>query len=436
MYNQERNCHDACKRVKLTRGDEFAIVEATLEHTKLLKLYYSYLAVCDRDARSAAVPIVDRLVNVGVLSFWGCFEDIASDPQIWKERILDTAFIYLHESFKVHPALESHLIDSLALLSALRATLEVYDRGSVLEWALQWNREAANRLSDGAQEGSALARLSGLVPSNLERLSLLARASFCKYPYNIGDELQRFFANYDHSTSSLENDFIQLQHTIFICGFEFDGVLPIPATLTNGHASKLQGIQIALISVGSILHYGDQESYFYQLYINKKNLPRPSCYGAAEHAAFSIMSGVLEHPFHDACFPYVHIMLAFICCVANNDEAVFALEEYVPWGQICDFLNCMALPEGTESRYCTQIWSRQENLGVLLTEEIAMVGQDWFECHPHACYRRQPQGENECDTIEMSSYRRAAIFWFASQITDVYHSLPSNCGSVTNTATA
>ena len=112
--------------------------------------------------------------------------------------------------------------------------------------------------------GGLLIRLSQLVLSNLERLSLLIRATLYRERSDeAGDQIRDFFANFSNTRSSFDDQFIYSQLAIFrSISSDPPRIQYVLDTFTEWQISKAQGIQIVFISIGSIFRYGSPDSYF------------------------------------------------------------------------------------------------------------------------------------------------------------------------------
>jgi hypothetical protein len=75
-------------------------------------------------------------------------------------------------------------------------------------------------------------------------------------------------------------------------------------------------------------------------------------------------------------YPSVHVTLVFLFSLASVDKEMKHVEQDVPWGEICAFLNSLATPDALTSKVWATEFPRPENAaGRPLPEDFAMRGQ-------------------------------------------------------------
>ena len=349
----------------------------------------------------------------GFLNLWNHFKR-ESRLQSWIIALLDVAHKYLTKSYMQCLASEATLVQYLGKITLLQKKANE-ERGLTI--ALKRNRRVARRCP---YSGDSLIRLSQLVPSNLERLSLLTRATLCRERSDeAGDQIRDFFANFSNARSSFEDQFIYSQSAIFrSASFNAPRIQCVPDTFTEWQISKAQGIQIAFISIGSIFGYGSPNSYFSQCLENKVQSTSPSFFGAAASIAFSIMTTALQHPQKPDVYPYIYVMLTFVLHMTRMERAMTELGRFIPWDGICTFLN--KISRSSDMNSCGRPWLRRVTTGRLLAEEAAMAGQRWYERSREDSRNFEAQEDKE--TVNTFANRTAAIFWAGSRIADVCQS--------------
>lgn len=104
---------------------------------------------------------------------------------------------------------------------------------------------------------------------------------------------------------------------------------------------------------------------------------------------FSVLTIVLQRPGDKNVFPLVHVMFCFVWSLARVEKVLKYVEQDIPWGHICSFLNALAKPDAMTPK----IWAKTLPMpdgGVTqpLPEDFAMRGQlcslwyypdKWFE---------------------------------------------------------
>ncbi|KAL8957475.1 MAG: hypothetical protein Q9193_005263 [Seirophora villosa] len=104
---------------------------------------------------------------------------------------------------------------------------------------------------------------------------------------------------------------------------------------------------------------------------------------------FTVLTIVLQRPGDKNVFPLVHVMFCFVWSLARVEKVLKYVEQDIPWGHICSFLNALAKPDAMTPK----IWAKTLPMpdgGVTqpLPEDFAMRGQlcslwyypdKWFE---------------------------------------------------------
>ncbi|KAL8965797.1 MAG: hypothetical protein Q9197_006323 [Variospora fuerteventurae] len=109
----------------------------------------------------------------------------------------------------------------------------------------------------------------------------------------------------------------------------------------------------------------------------------------ASSISFTVLTIVLQRPGDKNVFALVHVMFCFIWSLTRVDKVQKYVEQDIPWGHICSFLNALAKPDAMTPKVWAETLPMPDG-GVTqpLPEDFAMRGQlcslwyyprNWFE---------------------------------------------------------
>jgi len=128
-------------------------------------------------------------------------------------------------------------------------------------------------------------------------------------------------------------------------------------------------------------------------------------------------------------YPLVHVTLVFLFSLASVDKAMKYVEQDVPWGEICAFLNSLAKPDALTSKVWANEFPRPENVvGRPLPEDFAMRGQLYARGFFPETWFSDAMVDDEERLLELPSMaapRVERILWLGARIVSVCTILPA-----------
>jgi len=143
----------------------------------------------------------------------------------------------------------------------------------------------------------------------------------------------------------------------------------------------------------------------------------------ASKLTFSMLAVSLRRLGDENVYPLVHVSLIFLFSLASVDKAMEYLEQDVPWGEICFFLNSLAKPDTLTSRIWDQDFPRPENVfGRPLPEDFAIRGQLYTQGFFPETWFSDATIDDEERSLELPSMaapRVERILWLGARIVSV-----------------
>ncbi len=122
-------------------------------------------------------------------------------------------------------------------------------------------------------------------------------------------------------------------------------------------------------------------------------------------------------------YPLVHVSIMFLFSLASVNKAMKYVEQDVPWGEICSFLNSLAKQDAFTSRVWTKEFPRPENAyGRPLPEDFAMRGRLYTGGFFPETWFSDAMVDDEERSLELPSMaapRAERILWLGARIASV-----------------
>jgi len=143
----------------------------------------------------------------------------------------------------------------------------------------------------------------------------------------------------------------------------------------------------------------------------------------ASKLTFSMLAISLRRLGDRNVYPLVHVSLVFLFSLARVDKAMKYVEQEVPWGEICSFLNSLAKPDVLTSQIWATNFPRPENaFGRPLPEDFAMRGQLYTQGFFPETWFSDAMIDDEERSLELPSMaapRVERILWLGARIVSV-----------------
>jgi len=140
----------------------------------------------------------------------------------------------------------------------------------------------------------------------------------------------------------------------------------------------------------------------------------------ASKLTFSMLAISLRRLGDRNVYPLVHVSLVFLYSLSRVDKAMKHVEQNVPWGEICAFLNSLAKPDALTSKVLATEFPRLENaVGRPLPEDFAMRGQHYTWGFFPETWFSDAMGDDEERSLELPSMaapRVERILWLGARI--------------------
>ncbi len=143
----------------------------------------------------------------------------------------------------------------------------------------------------------------------------------------------------------------------------------------------------------------------------------------ASKLTFTTLAILLRRLGDENVYPSVHVTLVFLFSLASVDEAMKHMEQDVPWGEICAFLNLLARRNALTSKvWATEFPRRENGAGGPLPEDFAMHGQLYAEFFfPETWFSGATidVDERSLELPSMVARRVERILWIGARIVSV-----------------
>lgn len=143
----------------------------------------------------------------------------------------------------------------------------------------------------------------------------------------------------------------------------------------------------------------------------------------ATKLTFSMLAISLRRLGDRNVYPLVHVSLVFLFSLAGVEKAMKYVEQDVPWGEICSFLNSLAKPDALTSRVWATDFPRPENaFGRPLPEDFAIRGQLYTQGFFPETWFSDAMIDDEERLLELPSMaapRVERILWLGARIVSV-----------------
>jgi len=143
----------------------------------------------------------------------------------------------------------------------------------------------------------------------------------------------------------------------------------------------------------------------------------------ATKLTFSMLAISLRRLGDRNVYPLVHVSLVFLFSLASVNKAIKYVEQDVPWGEICSFLNSLAKPDALTTRVWATDFPRPENaFGRPLPEDFALRGQLYTQGFFPETWFSDAMVDDEERSLELPSMaapRVERILWLGARIASV-----------------
>ena len=149
----------------------------------------------------------------------------------------------------------------------------------------------------------------------------------------------------------------------------------------------------------------------------------------ASKLTFSILAISLRRIGDRNVYPLAHVSFAFLFSLASVDKAMKYVEQDVPWGEICSFLNTLARPEALTTKVWAKEFPKPENgIGRPLPEDFTMRGQLYTQSlFPETWFSDATIDDEErsMELPSMAATRVERILWLGARIASVCPTSPA-----------
>ncbi len=143
----------------------------------------------------------------------------------------------------------------------------------------------------------------------------------------------------------------------------------------------------------------------------------------ASKLTFTMLAISLRRLGDNNVYPFVHVTLVFLFSLVGVDEAMKHVEQDVPWGEICAFLNSLAKRDALTSKVWATEFPRPETAaGRPLPEDFAMHGQLYAKFFFPETWFSDAMIDVEERSLELPSMvapRVERILWIGARIVSV-----------------
>lgn len=144
----------------------------------------------------------------------------------------------------------------------------------------------------------------------------------------------------------------------------------------------------------------------------------------ASTIAFITLRTSLKRPGDPNVHPLVHVYLVFLRTLASVEQTMKCIETFVPWHEICSFLNSLSTPSraADPSFRFKDFPEPEEGLGRPLPEDFIMRGQlysQWYFPETWFTDAMIDDDERSLDLPSMAEQRADRLFWLGHSIASV-----------------
>ena len=143
----------------------------------------------------------------------------------------------------------------------------------------------------------------------------------------------------------------------------------------------------------------------------------------ASRIAFSTMSISLRRYKDPNVHPLVHVYLVFLRTLVTVEQAMRCIEVYVPWEEICVFLNYLSASRKKKPSLRSRDFPEpEEGRGRPLPEDYVMRGQLYSQWYFPEAWFADPMIDDDERSLEVASMaepRADRLFWLGHCIASV-----------------